>query len=49
LFLFRYPFPHPARARKDKTKLSIEVLNSIFEDYYKAIEKLGDITDEIKV
>jgi len=37
------------KARKDKTKLSIEILNSIFEDYYKAIEKLGDITDEIKV
>ncbi|MBW2568007.1 MAG: hypothetical protein JRD93_09205 [Deltaproteobacteria bacterium] len=37
------------QARKNKTKLSIEALNSIFEDYYKAIEKLGDITDEIKV
>ena len=37
------------KARKDKTKLSIEVLNSIFEDYYKAIEKLGNITDEIKI
>lgn len=24
-------------------------LNTIFEEYYKAIEKLGDITDEIKV
>ncbi len=37
------------KAKKDKTKLSVEVLNSIFEDYYKVIEKLGDITDEIKV
>ncbi|RZB34574.1 MAG: hypothetical protein SRB1_00342 [Desulfobacteraceae bacterium Eth-SRB1] len=37
------------KAKKDKTKLSIEVLNSIFEDYYKAIEKLGDITDEIVI
>jgi len=36
------------KAKKDKTKLSIEILNSIFEDYYKAIEKLGNITDEIK-
>ncbi|MBW2252243.1 MAG: hypothetical protein JRF60_16860, partial [Deltaproteobacteria bacterium] len=34
------------KAKKDKTKLSIEILNSIFEDYYKAIEKLGNITDE---
>lgn len=37
------------KARKDKTKLSIEVLNLIFEDYYKAIEKLGHITDEIVI
>ncbi len=36
------------KAKKDKTKLSIEILNSIFEDYYKAIEQLGNITDEIK-
>jgi len=25
----------------------MEQLNVIFENYYKAIEKLGDITDEI--
>ncbi len=37
------------QAKKDKTKLSIEVLNSIFENYYNAIEKLGNITDEIKI
>jgi hypothetical protein len=36
------------KSKKDKTKLSIETLNSIFEDYYKAIEHLGNITDEIK-
>jgi len=36
------------KSKKDKTKLTIEILNSIFEDYYKAIEKLGNITDEIK-
>jgi hypothetical protein len=42
-------FKKISRAKKDKTKLSIEVLNSIFEDYYYAIERLGDITDEIKV
>ena len=37
------------KSKKDKTKLSIEILNSIFEDYYKAIEQLGNITDEIKI
>ena len=36
------------KAKKDKTKLSIEILNLIFEDYYKAIEQLGNIADEIK-
>jgi len=36
------------KAKKDKTKLSIEILNSIFKEYYKAIEKLGNITDEFK-
>ncbi|OQY12190.1 MAG: hypothetical protein B6I30_05325 [Desulfobacteraceae bacterium 4572_187] len=37
------------KSKKDKTKLSIEILNSIFKDYYKAIEQLGNITDEIKI
>jgi len=37
------------KSKKDKTKLSIEILNSIFEDYYKTIEQLGNITDEIKI
>lgn len=37
------------KSKKDNTKLSIEILNSIFEDYYKAIEQLGNITDEIKI
>ena len=36
------------KSKKDKIKLTIEILNSIFEDYYKAIEQLGNITDEIK-
>jgi hypothetical protein len=35
------------KQKKERIKLSIEQLNVIFEDYYKAIEKLGDITDEI--
>jgi hypothetical protein len=37
------------KSKKDKTKLSMETLNSIFEDYYKAIEQLGNIADEIKI
>ncbi len=37
------------KAKKDKTKLSIEILNLIFEDYYQAIEQLGNIADEIKI
>jgi uncharacterized protein (UPF0335 family) len=34
--------------KKQKTKLTIKQLNAIFEDYYTALEKLGDITDDIK-
>ncbi len=37
------------KSKKEKTKLSIEILNLIFEDYYKAIEQLGNIADEIKI
>lgn len=36
------------KEKKQKTKLSMEQLNTIFEDYYTAMEKLGDITDDIK-
>jgi len=36
------------KAKKERTKLSIETLNTIFEDYYQAIEKLGYITDAIE-
>jgi|Deesub1362A_J573_1020465.scaffolds.fasta_scaffold00004_18 hypothetical protein len=35
--------------KKEKKKLSIEELNTIFEDYYAATEKLGRIVDEIKI
>ena len=35
--------------KKQKTKLMIGQLNTIFEEYYAAIERLGDITDGIKV
>ena len=36
------------RVLKEKLKLSIEDLNSIFENYYTATENLGKIVDEIK-
>ena len=36
------------KQKKQKTKLMMEQLNTIFQDYYAAIEKLGDITDDIK-
>ena len=35
--------------KKKKTKPSIEQLNMVFEDYYAAIEKLGEITDAIVI
>ncbi len=34
--------------KKQKAKMMIKQLNTIFEDYYAAIEKLGDITDGIQ-
>jgi hypothetical protein len=34
--------------KKNKTKPPIAQLNMVFEDYYAAIEKLGDITDAIE-
>jgi len=36
------------QAKQSGSKPSIASLNIIFEDYYKAIEQLGAITDEIK-
>ncbi len=36
------------KEKHEKIKLSIEELNTIFEDYYAATEKLGKIVDEIK-
>ena len=35
-------------AKKEGTKLPVETLNTIFEDYYQVIEKLGYITDAIE-
>ncbi len=34
--------------KHDRIRLSIEEINTIFEDYYKATEKLGRIVNEIK-
>ncbi|MBW1726465.1 MAG: hypothetical protein JRI63_05405 [Deltaproteobacteria bacterium] len=36
------------KQKKQKTKLTMEQLYTIFQNYYTAIEKLGDITDDIK-
>ena len=35
------------KQKKQKIKLIMDQLNTIFEEYYAAIEKLGDITNEI--
>ena len=35
--------------KRQKTKPTIEQLNSVFEDYYEAIEKLGEIADALEV
>jgi hypothetical protein len=35
--------------KKIKTKPSIDQLNTVFEDYYEAIEKLGEIADALEV
>jgi hypothetical protein len=36
------------KEKHGRVKLSIEELNTIFEDYYAATEKIGEIVDEIK-
>jgi hypothetical protein len=41
-------FEKVLKEKHSKMKLSIEELNTIFEDYYAATEKLGKIVDEIK-
>jgi len=42
-------FRQVLKQKKQKTKPSITELNMVFEDYYKAIEKLGEITDAIVI
>ncbi|MBI5408560.1 MAG: hypothetical protein HZA14_04265 [Nitrospirae bacterium] len=41
-------FANVLRVKREKTKLSQQDLNTLFEDYYNATEKLGKIVDEIK-
>jgi hypothetical protein len=41
-------FARVLKSKHEKVKLSIEELNTIFEDYYGATEKLGKIVDGIK-
>jgi len=42
-------FRQVLKQKKQKTKPSITELNMVFEDYYKAIEKLGEIADAIVI
>ncbi|GBE04343.1 hypothetical protein BMS3Abin09_01277 [bacterium BMS3Abin09] len=41
-------FAKVLKKKRDKIKLFVEELNTIFEDYYSATEKLGKIIDDIK-
>jgi hypothetical protein len=41
-------FKDVLKQKKHKSKLTIKQLNTFFEDYYAAIEKLGDVIDDIK-
>ncbi len=43
-----YVFAKVLKEKREKIKLSIEELNTIFEDYYAATEKLGNLVDAIK-
>lgn len=42
-------FEKVLREKRERVKLSKEELDTIFEDYYRATERLGKIVDEIKV
>ena len=37
------------KEKKERKKLSVEELNTLFEEYYTAIEKIGDLVDELEV
>ncbi|RJQ56535.1 MAG: hypothetical protein C4526_01835 [Nitrospiraceae bacterium] len=42
-------FAKVLREKREKIRLSVGELNTIFENYYEATEKLGKIVDEIKI
>jgi len=42
-------FTKVLKKKRENIKFSVEELNTIFEDYYAAIDKLGRIVDEISV
>ena len=42
-------FTQVLKEKHEKIKLSIDELNTMFEDYYEATEKIGKIVDEIKI
>lgn len=42
-------FARVLREKKERVKLTLEELNTIFEDYYIATEKLGKTVDEIAI
>ena len=42
------PFRAVLKAKKERAKLSMEQLNTLFEDCYSIIEKLGKVIDEIQ-
>ena len=37
------------KEKKEHSRLSLEQLNTLFEDYHEAIEKLGDMIDEMEI
>lgn len=42
-------FKKVLKEKRERVNLSIEEINSMFEDYYAATEKLGNMVDEIKI
>jgi len=42
-----HAFQSVLSAKKERIKLSIEQLNTLFEDYYHATEKLGEVIDAL--
>ena len=42
-------FRRVMKEKKDHSRLSLEQLNTLFEDYHAAIERLGDMVDEMEM